>query len=137
MAKYSKAQLQKNRRAVSGVALAGAAYVALSFVASGFSLSTLIGTSVVAAVIVGALWWLFASRGAETLEGSWVDGFNHEGRKASMGFPGFEARQRIDTGDGPEVKEVADGICSDCGLPFGAAGETHHAGCASEAAQYE
>ena len=133
MAKYTQAQLQKNRRVVFGVALVGAVCAVISFVASGFSIGNLIGTAAVAAAIVGAPWWLFASKGAETLEGSWVDGFNHDGVKASMGFPGFEARKRIDAGG----EEVADGICSDCGLPFGTAGETHHAGCRTEEAQYE
>ena len=126
MAKYSKAQLEKNRRTVKGIALVAVGVVAFAFVASGLSVGTLFGGLLVVAALVGALWWLFASSDASNIDGTWVDGFKVEGKWQGEFNPGTRPLA--------ESAQVQDGVCADCGLAFGTAGGTAHAGCKTELA---
>ena len=126
VAKYSKAQLAKNRKSVTGVALVALGLVAFSFVASGFSFGRLVSGSLVAAAFVGVMWWLFASSGASKIDGTWVDGFTSEGNWHG----GFNPSRRSYA----EPAQVQDGVCPDCRLAFGTAGGTAHAGCKTELA---
>ena len=75
MGKYSRAELDRNRKSVSNVALIGAFLVLVGFVTSGFSFASLFAGTIGLLVLVGLLWWLFASRRASNIDGTWVDGW--------------------------------------------------------------
>ena len=76
MASYSKAELEQNRKSVATVALVGAVLVLIAFVSAGFSIASLLVGSDVLLVLIASLWWLFASKRASNLDGTWVDGWN-------------------------------------------------------------
>ncbi len=80
MGKYSKAELDRNRKSVSNVALIGMFLVLVGFMTSGFSFASLFAGLIGLSVLVGVLWWLFASRRASNIDGTWVDGWKWRGR---------------------------------------------------------
>jgi len=124
MAKYSKAQLAKNRRTVAGLGAGGAILVGAL---AGASVISLFGGLVVVGAVAGCMWWLFASKGASTIDNSWVDGFS-EGGAFWYGIVPYVRK----SSSSAVAKPQDELLCSDCGLGFGASGGAAHVGCKTE-----
>lgn len=140
MAKYSAAQLEKNRKSVAGVAVIGLAIALISYVASGFETQTLVGWLIVVALVLTPMWWLFASKKAGKIDGSWVDGWNDEGDFTGYGPPQLPhayrpQRRRTIQPDAAAIEDSSDAVlrgdsaCPVCGLEFGSASATAHVNC--------
>ena len=76
MAKYSPAQLAKNRRTIlNGLVLANVGLL-ISVLASLTTILSAVVFSLIFLALAGVMWWLFASKDSSTIDGTWVDGWN-------------------------------------------------------------
>lgn len=135
MGRYTEAERKKNQRTVSALGLGAVAVVLVGFIASGFALSRLLSLAVLTGIVVGLIWWLFASKNAGKIDGTWVDGWQGEDGGEWIGLPlpnprsGAAAPSDSITANTVDAVPTDDEACPTCGLPFGAASGTSHVNC--------
>lgn len=89
MARYTEEQRQRNQRTITFAVVFGLLVVALLALLSGNTRSAL-GVAVLVLATGAVAWWLFAAKNAGTIDGEWVDGWNHEGHTKQGAVFGYD-----------------------------------------------
>ena len=110
MAQYTTEQLQKNRQTVAFGTFAVVAGLTLLVAVGLIETSTGLGFGALGLGTAAILWWLFASKKAGNIDGSWVDGWDlRHGTEQTTWWPLMGFSPETSKTRGPaEIDQVLD-----------------------------